>query len=540
HRRGNAVGPVWIVCRDDMLEIECTHVRRYSGDFVMLGAAETVHVRVPFRAVRGLLRQGPLLHLSLDPRCAAPYNRFVLARFRAARHGTSQSRRQLRLLAGLQFFTWLGPLLLSLAAFWALRSEMSDAATWSLAAATFVVSRLSCRAWYLRVAYGAARSERLAARLQSAIEQRLGLSMVPGDMTDPALLGAGPELAPKPRLGEALGVNSRVSRLAAAAAVSALGVAIGLALLMRFGVAERVVLPVGHLDRGLPAQTGDLVARAAAYGRPKHPSCRCQQPDLPAFRRGVSRLSLLVLPRQARFATLELAANRTHVARFEGQVGSRPPMWLQLAAINNGGQALDSINLVVTFARRNAKGERRVVVERGLHWPGILQPGAAVKWKLSGRGTEIKIHSRIDERLTRSEMAPTGAFASLASANTAAVRVHGAAMLTYLGAEGAGDAVSALSRLTANPSVLAARDSLRVAFLPLRACDVRLDDGVVGLCIDNASTTLHRKLLLKGGLEATLTDWFIPGMGLSFRLPSVRLGPEAVRVVVAEKRKEAH
>jgi len=443
------------------------------------------------------------------------------------------------MLAGLQFLAWLGPLLLSIAAFWVLRSQMSDVAMWSLVAAIFVVGRWSCRTWYLRVAYGAGRSERLAARLQSAIEQRLGLSMAPSGLTDPSSLATETEMAPKPRLGEALGVNSRVSRLAAAAALSAVGVAIGLALLMRFGVAERVVLPVGHLERGLPAQTGDLVARAAAYGRPKHPSCRCEQPDLPAFRRGVSRLSLLVLPRQARFATLELAANRTHVARFEGQVGSRPHMWLELAAVNNGGEALDSIDLVVTFARRNARGERRVVVERGLHWPGVLQPGAAVKWKLTGRGTEIKIHSRIDDRLTRSEMATAGAFASLGSANTAAVRVHGAAMLTYLGAEGAGDAVSKLSHLTANPSVLAARDTLRIAFSPLRACDVRVDDGAIGVCIDNASTSLHRQLLLKGGLEATLTDWFIPGKGLLFRLPSGRLGPEAVRVVVVDKSKQA-
>lgn len=533
------MGPVWIVCRDDVLEIECTHVRRYSGDFVMLGAAEVVHIRVPFRAVRGLLRQGTLLHLSLDPRCAAPYNRFVLARFRTARHGTSQSRRQLRLLAGLQFLAWFGPLLVSLAAFWALRSELSGVATWGLSAATFALSRWSGRAWYRRVAYGAAKSERLAARLESAIEQRLGLSMAPGDMTDPSLSGPGPDVALKPRLGEALGVNSRVSRLAAAVAVSSVGVAMGLALVLRFGVAERVVLPVGHLDRGLPAQTRDLIARAAAYGRPNHPPCRCQQPDLPAFRQGVSRLSLLVVPRQTRFATLELVANRTHAARFEGQVGSRPHIWLQLVAVNNGAQALDSIDLVVTFARRNAKGERRVVVERGLHWPGVLQPGAAVKWKLSGRGTEIKIHSRIDERLTRLEMASADAFASLASANTGAVRVHGAAMLTYLGAEGAADAVRDLSRLTANPAILAERDALRVAFSPLRACDVRVGGGAVELCIDNASTTLYRTLLLKGGLEATLTDWFIPGTGLSFRLPSGRLGPEAVRVVAAESLQDA-
>jgi hypothetical protein len=533
HRRANAVGAVWIVCGEDALEISCTHVRPYKGDFVMLGAARSAHLRVPYSAVRGLLRDGPRLYLSLDPQCAAVYNRFALARFATTRWGALQSRRQFRWLAALRLFCWLLPLLFGMAVLWlaVTRWGMSHVASWLTALACFGVMRRVATAWMARSAHGSAASERLAMRLEHAIEQRLGLSAGSQLAHDAGLYEAAPGLAPEPRLADVLRVNARVRRLALVGALASLGVVAIVGLLSRFAVADRIVLPVGHLARGLPPQTAQLVARAAAYGRPEHPACRCARLDVPALRAGVPRLSLLVVPRRARFATLGLGANQTHVARFDEPTGTRPHMMLELAAVNNGGQTIDSVSLVVTFARRDAQGRRRVVLERGLHWSGRLEPGSAVKWQLTGRGTEIKIHSRIDDRLGVEQLAPAQAFVALSLANTPAVRVHAAAVLSHLGDDRARAAVASLAQLGGATAVLEARDALQTAHAPLRACDLRNDDGQVRLCIYNGTVDLHRRLRVMGGLDVVVEDVFIPQAGLLFGFPGSELGPEAVQVV---------
>src|SRR4051812_19513958 len=63
------------------IEIELVQVAGFSLGFAPGGVAEPVSFRVPFTAVRGLLREGRVLFLTFDPAVVTPYNRFALAGF---------------------------------------------------------------------------------------------------------------------------------------------------------------------------------------------------------------------------------------------------------------------------------------------------------------------------------------------------------------------------------------------------------------------------------------------------------------------------
>ena len=47
--------------------------------------------------------------------------------------------------------------------------------------------------------------------------------------------------------------------------------------------------------------------------------------------------------------------------------------------------------MLLTFARRDRRGERAGITERGLFWEGALGSGRAVKWHVEAPGTEVKI-----------------------------------------------------------------------------------------------------------------------------------------------------
>ena len=66
-RRANAVGAVRATLLPGGLEIELMRVSGFSQGFAPGGVAEPVAFRVPYTAVRGLVREGRVLYLSFDP-----------------------------------------------------------------------------------------------------------------------------------------------------------------------------------------------------------------------------------------------------------------------------------------------------------------------------------------------------------------------------------------------------------------------------------------------------------------------------------------
>ena len=79
--RANAVGAVRVACTPDGLAIELVGIAPFSFGFAPATVADPVRLLVPYTAVRGLVREGRLLRLTLDPAVVTPYNRFALARF---------------------------------------------------------------------------------------------------------------------------------------------------------------------------------------------------------------------------------------------------------------------------------------------------------------------------------------------------------------------------------------------------------------------------------------------------------------------------
>ncbi|MBW2528514.1 MAG: hypothetical protein JRI23_30345, partial [Deltaproteobacteria bacterium] len=114
--RSNAAGTVRLTCAADGLAVDLLQVGRFAAGFAMLGVARPVSFRVPYTAIRGLVRVGPLLHLSLDAQVAAPYNRFALCRFSVDEHGSLMQAFRARAAARLASLAL--PLPLAAAAAW--------------------------------------------------------------------------------------------------------------------------------------------------------------------------------------------------------------------------------------------------------------------------------------------------------------------------------------------------------------------------------------------------------------------------------------
>jgi len=156
-----------------------------------------------------------------------------------------------------------------------------------------------------------------------------------------------------------------------------------------------------------------------------------------------------------------------------------------VAVVNNANVPLKDVKIVITFARRNERGERVGATDRGLFWEGELMPARSVKWSVKGPGTELKIEMGEQRMLGELPVAPADGFAKLLRARQPAVRLHAAMMLAYLGDPRAKEAALALPAMSATDEATRAR-ILRAAG-PLFVCDARYDKGDLSACVFNAS-----------------------------------------------------
>ncbi len=531
------MGPVRLTCQARGLRVDLLRVGRFSAGFAPAGLCDAKSFVVPYKAVRGMLREGAILHLSLDPHAAAPYNRFALTRF--GHDPLSVLLRAFRLRTALGAFGWFVPLPLAALAMWLLPAGQGL----GVAAVGAMVALVSWRLLGAITAWltgGGAPSARLCDRFERAVSARLGLTLAdePGSLR-PMALRDGAADAPTP--AAALSVSFRPKLFAAAAAL-ALGMSLtAVHLVQRFGVQASIPWPVDTALRGVAGPARARADAAHAAGMPDHPSCSCQRVASPLWQDGLPQLSIMIMPVDGEMDEVWLSLGESYTPTLRNE--RKPRIAFDLAVVNNSTEVFDTVDLVVTFARRDAQGKRRALLERGLHWPAKLRPGEAVKWRVKASGrTELKVDSRHDRRLDSPgvETAPADAFAELDEARLPVVRLHGAMMLSYLRDPRAEPHARALSDLT--PAMEVARSRILETQVPLGVCDVRpTPDGRTEMCVFNDTDQLHRGVVISEVGVAkperhTVRDLFLPGRGLRVSIdgsdgrkqPTYRVEPDVL------------
>jgi hypothetical protein len=517
-RRANVAGVVRLVCTPEGLEIELIRVTGISLGFAPGAVAEPVSVRVPYTAVRGLVREGRLLYLALDPALVKPYSRFALARFSEDPGDVLMRASEAR--ARARWASFLLPLPLgALAA--ALVSADLAGGTLGRAAVGAVVA---IAAWALLreltawQTWGGPLSDRLRDRFEAELAERLALApalpepppavvrrpvrtaSTSSAWTSPAATSLfatapvparAPEIAPPPPARTRfrpprLALPRVVGKPLLAAIGAALGVLVVVAFLGRYAVERTPPPAVERAQRGLAAAARSVHPDVRAAPEPPH--CLCARADSPLWENGIPWLSVL---------TFE--GDEAATADPEPKLDKRdfPKYQFDLAIVDNAARALRDVRLTLTFARRTAGGKRVGAVDRGLFWEGVLAPGHAVKWHVSAPGNELRTDVSVTGTLesARLDPAPADAFFALTSARVRAVRVHGAVMLAYLRDPRAADVARALAAQSSADDVRLAR--VRRAAAPVIACDVRRNEETLEACIFNGASQPKSGLALR-------------------------------------------
>jgi len=527
-RWANAVGPVRLTCEPRGLRLELIQVGRFAQGFAFAGLADAVSFTVPYRAVRGMVLHGRALHLSLDPHSATPYNRFALTSFSA---GPARS-----LLWSLRLRSWA----LAIAVVLALVAGVAVALTvarfesgapiwapWALGALCAVVVHPLLRGVVRRLTAGGEESDRLRARFERVVAAQLGLALAP------ELGPQRPIEGPVVHAGQLMGERGR--RWAIALSLATVGASVAVLTVRELGIQpERIfaapLMRVGFAPR--VRRLGDLAVKAAD---PKLPRCECTRPDAAMWREAFDELAILVqpvVPPRGRTGPMWLHVDHTYGLEALGEDGE---VELDLAVVNNGRRTFEDIDLNLTFATRDGRGQRGHLVERGLHWPRSLRPGESVKWRVEASGTEMKIEGRYDRRVGLDQLAPMEAFDGLADARLSVVQFHAAVMLAYAGQERGFERAKALGDLPSSTQEI--KRQLFASRAPLRLCDVEVvpTEGLRA-CIFNGSSELRRSLVVRtveGDVEPVrIDDIFVAGTGLQVTIPGTD-APAASFVVEA-------
>jgi hypothetical protein len=234
-------------------------------------------------------------------------------------------------------------------------------------------------------------------------------------------------------------------------------------------------------------------------------------------------LSVLPIPKGGEGAAAGIApvADDEGVHRYEFDV----------AVVNNAAVSLRDVRIVLTFARRNARGERVGVTDRGLFWEGELRPARSVKWTVRAPGTELRID--VDERRSLDELgvAPADAFERLLKARYPAVRLHAATMLAWHGDARARAAAEGLTEL--GPAQEVVRAQLLRASADVAVCDVTQHAEDLSACVYNRGDRPAERLELvevapDGGRRVPLALSLSPAQGrrvsvAGFGLPAEEL-----------------
>lgn len=243
-------------------------------------------------------------------------------------------------------------------------------------------------------------------------------------------------------------------------------------------------------------------------------TCLCQTPLSPAVPQRVPRLTLLP------------GIKRRNLDP------QKPSIEIELAIVNNSATEMREPQGVVSFQRpgRHPGEPPHDANDQSFYFEGGLESGAALKWRLRGRGTTFRIATSEEGYLGDGELASGDAFAKLLGARTRSVRLHGAAMLTRMRDERASAAVEKL-REAGVPDEGPFLESLSRAAAPVYGCHLEAEVAETG--------TLHVSACVMNTAEEDSPPldaelWLLPSPA---RTP-VSTGepdPAIVRSVVAER-----
>ncbi len=472
----NAVGAVRLTLLPDVIEIELVRAAGFRSGFVPGSVAESVEMRVPYTAVRGLVRRGRALCLALDSSIAAPYTRFTLARFTYDPRESLARAYEARRRAALSVALLPAPLglLVALASPVSLVSGLVGRLSVGLLVAAFLW--LSLRELLRFATWGGPGSDRLAEAFEVALCQRLGFVPV---TTAP--------FAPPP---EAPASDTSLPAWARAPLIVALVAALsvlGISFVQRYGrppepgalapTASTVPVVAARFGFALHAPSPeDLVPT------PRLPRCVCARAASPLWNEGLPVLEILLASRPEDGSGRVVPSERR---------GGAPAYDFDLSVVNNGATSLPDVSVLVTFARRDDRNRRVGATDRGLYWGRPLLAGRAIKWHLTAPGTEMRIDPpRIGLLDPGRDPAAADAFFELSRARQRVVRIHAAKMLAYHRDPRALDVLTALGSPSPDEEILLAR--IDRAARPVIACDIMPSSEALEVCLFNGALSPQR------------------------------------------------
>ncbi len=569
-RRANAVGAVRLRLATGGLEIELVKVSGFSPGFAPSGVAEPVLLRVPYRAVRGLTREGRLLYLSLDAAAAGPYTRFALGRFT---HDPGEALGQAFVArAWARVATWGLPL-----PFGALVAALCPA---SLVggplgrASVGLLAALGAGALLREVSgfwtWGGPLSDRLRDAFEADLAGRLGLAPlgalappIPSRLAAPAqpffrplrarppalpaasssapppappMEAPSPALSPsraEPSWSEGLRGLYPLARPALGIAAAAVIVVGGMAFYKKTTAprTEPLPPPVEWLRTGIAG-----VVRGIEVGLPEPDPipdrCGCARADSPLWEEGIPRVSILPIDGDD-----DVSGTPAPRPNARGRLGFD----FEVAIVNNASRSTRDVTITLTFARRNKSNERVNAVDRGLFWGDILPGGSSVHWHVKAPGTEMRIDTNVSGTLEEAGLGPAkgDAFYALMTSRYRAVRLQAATMLAYLRDKRAAEAVANVGGFGGPEEERLQR--LRRASAPVILCDVARRSFRLDACLFNAGaepkTAVSMRELSAPRRLFSIKNELPPGDGIrvSFAVESPVEGELAVLVGGAEQ-----
>jgi hypothetical protein len=536
----NAVGAVRLTLLPKRLEVELLRAASYADGFVPGALTRFVRFSVPYTAVRGFVRRGEGVMLTLDPLVATPHSRFFLTHFTDLPLEVLASAHKRRSVA--RALVPVAPLPLAWAAMQAVPDHLASGV---VGRGAVLLVALAVLGWALRhvagaLTFGGPISARLRGAFEHRLSQRVGIVPPATHETDPFDMPELPVGAPAivrpqrptvatapPLVPAARSFRPRAVRLALAFAA----VAVGLGLLAGLGAIRQMrprelAVAEAVVDEGAAADPTSAPAAAA------EPGCTCARADSPLWRGGVPVLSVLPIAKRpdpaGSLGDITPVPDRRGVPRYD----------FDLAIVNNGAEPLRDQRVILTFARTNESGRRVGVTDRGLFWEGELGPARSVKWGVRAPGTEVRID--VDEKREIGAVPPAAPaqFERLLRARQPLVRLHAAMMLAYLGEARAADAARAVRGLSKGDEIT--RDRIARAASPLRVCDVVTEGARLEACVFNAANAPANAVSIVevapdgSGRRRNVAASIQPQRGISVRIED--FGGPAEEIVAIEER----
>jgi len=473
----NAVGAVRITLFDDELEIELVKAARFERGFVMAGVAQSRPMRVPYAAVRGLVRRGRALCLALDPQIGTPHTRFTLAHFTTDPRDALSHAFDARQRAAV--FVMVIPLLLGGLVVGTTSPSLASGIVGRLSAGLVVaiVAWFVLRDLFQAATWGGAASDRLAESFEQALSARLGLATIDVRPEEPEVPLLGPEPDPETQV-VAVSPWVRAGLAILGASVAVVG---GLAFYLRYSKppepSELVTIkePAEKISSVWTASSVQTVAPE----KPRLPRCVCARPSSPLWNDGLPKLEVLFAARPDDGSGV--------VAPFQDK-GKRSKYDFDVSVVNNGPTDLPEVTVLLTFARRNSAGQRVGATDRGLFFAGPLLPGRAVKWHVKAPGSEMRVEPSIAGMLDPAQPpAPADAFFDLLKANQRVVRIHAAKMLAFHRDERLSEVLTNLG--PPNPGEERILERIRRTQKNVFGCDVKQAEGSLDVCLVNTTVT---------------------------------------------------